>query len=369
MAGREDVEQSITIRVDLTGPEASRGLPAVQAAVLAFGRTLLVDDTHLEGVVAELCKGVGARSVIVELFGEDAGGSATAGDAAREADEHWIPVTVEGSWVGTVSMRFDHPLGPGDLWILEAVADLVEAWATRLRVSHRLARSMAEKDRIVATVSHEIRTPLTAVLGLAEELRDRGHVMEPGELRELLGIVADQAREVTEIVDDLLVAARGDRVASAVAPVASRLDELVRSTVASVPTTARSGLVMRRVEPVEAMCDPLRTRQIVRNLIVNAHRHGGPHTAIDVFTIPQGDAVIRVADDGDPIPDEMQARMFDAYSGADRTDGPLPSVGLGLTVCRQLAREMGGDIFYRWDGESRFDVHLPRPAAGGPGTG
>lgn len=362
--------ESTVVRVDLTGQDVRVPLPdgdddrlaRVLSAVLEFGRVLLRDDDDaLTPAVTDLAAAIGAEAMSIELFADGTNGSEWGAVSDRTGGDHWVPVTLDGAWVGTVSMSLARPIDGYDRWALEAVADLFEGWVQRRQIEDRLRDTIAEKDRFVATVSHEIRTPLSAVLGLASEIHERGAMMDPAEVHELLGVVVDQAREVTDIVEDLLVIARAGRTTISVSPTEVHLDELVRSAIGSVPTAARSGLVMRNVEHVSAVCDPLRTRQIVRNLVVNAHRHGGPHTAIDVVTIPGGDAVIRVADNGEPIPPDRQATMFEPFSGSDRADGQLASVGLGLTVCRQLARAMGGDLLYRWQGESRFEVLLPRP--------
>ena len=354
------------LRIDLTtanGDEArdARRLSRVLGAVLDFGRALLRDaEDALHPAVRDLAHGIGARSMTVELFGDERPLSAGGDEEAPAAEGHWVPVTLDGAWVGTVSMILDDDIDPSRRWALEAVADLFEGWVRRRRAEARLLHTIEEKDRFVATVSHEIRTPLSAVLGLTSEILERGASMDPAEVQELLGVVVEQAREMSDIVEDLLVVARSGRTSITVAPQVVRLDELVRTAIGSVPTAARGGLAMRTVEAVTASCDPLRTRQIVRNLVVNAHRHGGPHTYVDVVSIPGGDAVIRVADNGEPIPDERRETMFEPFSGSDRADGELSSVGLGLTVCRQLARAMGGDLVYRWEGESRFEVLLPR---------
>ena len=85
-----------------------------------------------------------------------------------------------------------------------------------------------------------------------------------------------------------------------------------------------------------ALTDPLRTRQIVRNLLTNALRYGG--SAIQMEVRQSGDmAAIRVIDDGIGVPEPMRERIFDAYQNGSIHAAP-GSVGLGLTVSRQLAR-------------------------------
>lgn len=105
--------------------------------------------------------------------------------------------------------------------------------------------------------------------------------------------------------------------------------------------------------------DVVRFRQILCNLIINAFRHGG--WAVEV-TADEQDAwiVIGVTDNGPGVPETEWERIFDAYHSAHPVDGKQASVGLGLTVSRQLVRLMGGDIRYRHDGQrSLFEVQLP----------
>ena len=339
----------------------------IHDAVLGLGRALLRDDDDEIGpAVDELRAALGATAMVIEQVDEGGVQARFESGDDRDRDEHVLPVGLDDEWVGTVSAVF--PTDPAALerWALEATADLVGGWIRRRRVGDALARTVEQKDRFVATVSHEIRTPLAAVLGLADELRQRFDLLESSEVRELIGLIADQSMEMSDIVEDLLALASTDRVGFRVQAEPTRLDGLVRAAVASVPPTARTGLVMRRIESVVAMCDPLRTRQIVRNLVVNAHRHGGDRIFIDVGSFANGDVVITVADSGNRISDHIQATMFEPYAGTHRTDGSLSSLGLGLTVSRRLARTMGGDLVYRWDGESRFEVHLPGAEQLGP---
>jgi two-component system, OmpR family, sensor histidine kinase KdpD len=110
--------------------------------------------------------------------------------------------------------------------------------------------------------------------------------------------------------------------------------------------------------------DSGRVRQIVRNLLVNARRYGSAPIRVVVFG--NGDEVIvEVRDHGDPIPADEVDRIFERYYRARQTPGVTASVGVGLTVSRELARLMGGDLTYHHDGESVFTLSLPRGAAPG----
>jgi signal transduction histidine kinase len=357
----------LEVFAEVTGPPGAPVHP-VHDAVLGLGRALLhAEDDVIAVAVDSLRSALGARSLVIEHLGE-AGTLARfeSGSSTSAVDETGVSISVDGTWAGSVAVGFDSEPTLLDSWAVDATADLVEGWIRRTRAAAQLSEVVAEKNRFVSSVGHEIRTPLAAVLGLADELRDRFDSFEPAEVRELIGLIADQSREIADIVEDLLVFTRTDHSGFVVHTEPTRVDDLVKSAVASVPATARSGLSMRRIESVFALCDPLRTRQIIRNLVVNAHRHGGDHVFIDVRSMPEGDVVVTVADSGARIPDEIQATMFEPYASSNSAGGTMPSLGLGLTVSRQLARKMGGDLFYRWDGESRFEVHLPKAVAGTP---
>jgi signal transduction histidine kinase len=108
-----------------------------------------------------------------------------------------------------------------------------------------------------------------------------------------------------------------------------------------------------------ALADAGRLRQVLRNLIVNAQRHGG--SRIRVFGASIGEDVeLVIADSGPEIRAAVQAKMFDAYVRGNRQSKGPDSVGLGLTVSRTLSRLMGGDVEYRYrNGWSEFAVRLP----------
>ncbi|NQV06755.1 HAMP domain-containing histidine kinase, partial [bacterium] len=204
----------------------------------------------------------------------------------------------------------------------------------------------------------ELRTPLTAVVGFAEVLRDSAHTIPENERAELLEMVVRQGADLTNIINDLLVAARidvGDLTVAAVpvnlsAQIAQVSESLDRNQAARIDVTCDSAL---------AVGDPDRIRQIVRNLLSNALRYGGE--AIHVGVLNGGStARVLVCDNGAGVPEEDRERIFEPYQRAHNALGIADSIGLGLAISRQLARLMGGDLSYRHQhGESVFELSLP----------
>ncbi len=238
--------------------------------------------------------------------------------------------------------------------VVTTVTDVTE----RKRHQQRLEELMRSKDDFVASISHEVRTPLTAVVGLADELANRYDDFERPEVREMVSTISDQSLEVAYIVEDLLVAARQHGGTLLLDCAAIDLQREVLGVMATCSQGVEVVADVRDVAPL-TWADPARVRQILRNLLVNADRHGGGATRVHL-RYEDGQSVVEVRDAGPPIPAAERDTIFDRYYTARRSAGLTASVGLGLTVSRELARMMGGDVTYAHDGrESVFSLVLP----------
>lgn len=233
--------------------------------------------------------------------------------------------------------------------------------------ARRLERLVKAKDEFVASVSHEIRTPLAAVLGLATELRDHRSDFDPGTEEELVGVIAEQAQEVANIVEDLLVAARVDTESIVLSIGEVDLAAAVDRALRAIP---QMGLSAEIASTVGGRCrgDAPRIRQILRNLLSNAIRYGGAN--ITLSTRMDGDRVcLDVVDDGPGVPADRAESIFQPFERAHVVGTQPASVGLGLSVSRDLARRMGGDVTYTRIGDrSVFTLALPASTAEAPET-
>jgi len=224
----------------------------------------------------------------------------------------------------------------------------------------RLRELTRAKDQFLASVSHELRTPLTGVLGFAELLRDDHEELSDEERRTMVANVADEASDLSYIIDDLLVAARSELDLLAV----TRVPVSARAQVAQV-LEAAGGETCRRVEIIgdadetyKAVGDPARVRQILRNLISNACRYGGDHIQVRFKTSDQ-QVHIQVVDNGTGVPSVEWEQIFEPYYRAHHTNSQPAALGIGLSVARHLARLMGGDLTYRREDDwSVFELTL-----------
>ncbi|MDJ0961805.1 MAG: HAMP domain-containing sensor histidine kinase [Acidimicrobiia bacterium] len=229
-----------------------------------------------------------------------------------------------------------------------------------------LERLMAEKDmllegkaRFIATVSHELRTPLTSVVGLAYSLAEvgEGSVVD-GERHQLIEMLVEESEEVAAIVEDLLVAARSETGQLALAVDRVELD----AEAVAVAESMHVDLARCLVAPATVAADPVRVRQVIRNLLSNAKRYGGPDICVETNTDGEWGTIV-VSDNGDGIPPDLVDAVFAPFNRAHAAPDDVDPVGLGLSVSRHLARLMGGDLSYtRTEGWTSFTLELPVPA-------
>jgi len=292
-----------------------------------------------------------SRPVVVDASpaGEDGVDPSAVGVAIRGA---------EGLLGVLVAMdRGGRPFSPDGLHFLRSVANVLAAAIDRHESRTQLERLVQSKDEFIASISHELRTPLTVVAGMAHELQDQWGQFTEEEIFELVSLMVDQSGDMQNLIEDLLVAARADIGRVPVHVVAIDLSVAIESVLAALPE--RNGAVVRSdLAPVVAMADPTRVRQIVRNLVTNALRYGG--NTITVTTGSHGETTfVQVYDDGPGIPEEKRDQIFEPYESAHEAVGMPGSVGLGLTISRKLARLLGGDLSYRSEGGSLFELTLP----------
>lgn len=244
--------------------------------------------------------------------------------------------------------------------LLVWMARMVRARARELEERLRLAQELSEsKDRFLATVSHELRTPLTVVLGVAAEVGSDWENLPPGDRADLLAMMNEQANEASNIVEDLLVAARSDPSQLRLAIETTELRSHIEYALASLPQEAqprikRSG----HRQLVEA--DSTRLRQIIRNLLENAVRYGGERVEIQSWR--EEDTVwLTVSDNGVALRKRDLERIFEPYERSNSSETESPTgVGIGLYVSRMLARLMGGELdCYRPSGQTVFRLRLP----------
>ena len=237
----------------------------------------------------------------------------------------------------------------------------------------RRARDRAEattraKSLFLAKMSHELRTPLNGVLGLTQALRD---TPLRDDQRELVDTIFSSGHALVAIVDDILDAARIDAKRIVLDPAPFAIESLVNDVMRLMAGQASAkGLSIEATVspdlPAWVLGDAPRVRQILLNLVGNAIKFTEVgEVRIDVKQGSAPDTVIfAVSDTGIGIPADKQVAIFAPFAQADDSSTRrFGGTGLGLTICRELARLMGGNVEVESTSGSgtTFRVRLPLP--------
>ena len=205
------------------------------------------------------------------------------------------------------------------------------------------------KDEFVLTASHELRSPLTSVQGFAELLMLERDSFTTKQV-ETIQIILDNCNHLVRLLNDLLDLARSDagRLSIHLRPteLAPLIDEVVRTMRAQ--TDASQQALAEHFDPqlptVEAEAD--RIRQILMNLITNAHEYSPEGANIEVKAWVSGDeVVVSVSDNGPGIPETQMEHIFERFVRGDAgLTQRVGGTGLGLAISKSLVELHGGTI-------------------------
>ncbi len=230
----------------------------------------------------------------------------------------------------------------------EALRALQAAHENAERENAAAEAEMRVRTRFLAHMCHELRTPLNAVIGFSELLmvmRGRGDRSSKG--AEYAADIHGAGRHLLEIVDDILSLARLEAGASAVVADDVDLADLARGCVDLIKLDAVSKeIAVTVVGAASVRSDARALRRIILNLLSNAVkfvRRSGSVT-VTLSTAAEG-AQIRVRDDGIGIAAAELPHVFAPFArGAAEVARRYDGTGLGLHVCQQFVRALGGTI-------------------------
>ncbi len=220
------------------------------------------------------------------------------------------------------------------------------------------------REKFIANVSHELRTPLTSILGLSVLLSEDPVIRRVPASAELIEMIVSESDDLARMVEDLLITARLDAGALHYVLQETDIEREIRESVE----------VMRRGGPDPGLdcvpgvviADRFRFRQVIRNLLSNARKYGGPNVQV-IGRIEGNTYVCDVVDDGPGVPAELEPRLFKRFIHQGHMTATKDSVGLGLSIVNALTQGMGGSISYqRVDSQTHFMVRLPLAAADTP---
>lgn len=214
----------------------------------------------------------------------------------------------------------------------------------------------AIRETFIGVLSHELRTPVTTIYGGAKILARRETTLDDDTRRAIFADIVAEAERLQRLVEDVVAMNRfgeddGDL---------GREPVLLQRV---VPTVVRSeearwpGAVFQTSVPAglpTVVADPIYVEQVLRNLLSNAAKYGGPAGQIDVILeAADTEVTVRILDDGPGIREEEADRLFELFYRSSATSATSGGAGIGLFVCARLVQAMGGRIWAQ-----------PRPGGG-----
>ena len=205
------------------------------------------------------------------------------------------------------------------------------------------------KDEFVLTASHELRSPLTSVQGFAELLMLERESLTPRQV-ETVEVILDNSRHLVRLLNDLLDLARSDAGRLVIRPQPTELAPLIEDSVKLMraQTDAADQTLTMSLDPdlppVEVEAD--RIRQVLVNLLTNAHEYSPEGASIAVMARAAGAEVeIAVNDNGPGIPPDQLEHIFERFvRGEAGLTQRVGGTGLGLPISKSLVELHGGRL-------------------------
>lgn len=279
------------------------------------------------------------------------------------------------------TVAYRHPDGRERWLSCEAVCTAAEgaarAWTGYIadvtaehEMQQRLTDAAEARNVMLASASHELRAPAHTLALALQALQ----TVPPGRLAPqqhgALRIAQDAVDTLSQLLGDVLDAARFDGAPLALRPREVALHDLLQLVAeAAAAQAAAKGLTFEcRVAPEvpeRVRADPLRLKQVLVNLLSNAFKYtprGGVALQVDVDRGHGAPRLVLVVQDSGPgLPESVRARLFTPFTtGDDTAPQPEGSSGLGLAICRRLAALMEGGIdIHSGTGGTRATLWLP----------
>ena len=283
-----------------------------------------------------------------------------------------LPLRARGRTLGQITLFSDivgHRYDAYDFAFAAELAARAALIVDNARLYQEARNASMAKSAFLATMSHELRTPLNAILGYTElmELGVAGSI-NPQQTQQLERISAS-AWHLLRVIEEILTFSRVEAGREEVRVEAVPLADLLRETANMIEPIAQRKALDFHVEPVDASgvirTDRGKLRQILLNLLSNAVKFTESGCVRFIARRSNGGVEFEVQDTGAGIPTEQLDSIFEPFwQGGQSSAGRIGGTGLGLTVSRQLAQLLGGDVqVHSTPGQgSTFTVYIPSAA-------
>ena len=231
--------------------------------------------------------------------------------------------------------------------------------------AREVMQAQALCNTLLAAIAHDHRTPLATILGAGSSLLEQSDRLSEAQRARLAATIVDEATQLARLTDNTLQLARLDAQPAPLRADWESVEELVGTVVRRLRQRHPERELKVSVEPGLPLvrCDAVLLAQLLDNLLDNAFKHGGGEVGLQAFR-RGGRVVLAVHDGGPGVPEHWRSRIFDAFQRAPAATPNASNsrgAGLGLAVCRAIARAHAGDLVVgdRPGGGASFELSLP----------
>jgi PAS domain S-box-containing protein len=386
IGARGRIVGAITVVAATNGrPYGPDDLTFVEHLALLAG--LVVDNARLHQQVQEGADAAHVLTYVADgVFLVDRGGAVRLWNPTMEAITGFAAETVIGAQAAEVIPEWQtladripvggaEPVHPetvpleteyGERWVSVSGVEFFDGTVYALRDLTETRRLEQLKAEFVATASHELRTPLAAVYGAAQTLRRHDFALDESGRERFVSLIVEESERLGRIVNDILLANQLDvgnvELRTEVFDPNDLVERVVEAARAHAPSTILIEIAAGP-QPPPVSSDRDRVRQVLVNLVENAIKYSPDGGRVEVGAVPaEGMVRFFVRDQGLGIPEEEQRRIFDKFYRLDpHMSAGIGGTGLGLYICNELVRRMGGRIWVESNGErgSTFSFVIP----------
>lgn len=211
---------------------------------------------------------------------------------------------------------------------------------------------IAQKEQLRAnllrSISHDLRTPLTSISGNASNLLSNGEKFDLETKKRLYMDIYDDSMWLNNLVENLLSVTKIEEGSLNIRPQAELLDEIIAEALQHISRKKEEHEIVFRTSEdfILVKVDARLIMQVVINIVENAIKYTQNGSEIIITTErTEKEAVVRIADNGPGIPDDMKPQVFEMfYSGAKSIADSRRSLGLGLSLCKSIITAHGGSL-------------------------
>jgi two-component system, OmpR family, sensor histidine kinase KdpD len=319
-----------------------------------------------------VCSLTGSDLSIAQWVADHGQRAGLGSDTLPAAPALYLPLPGSRRTLGVLAVQAENRrrvLLPEQRHLLETFAGQIALALERVQLAHAAESSRVEaeteslRNTLLASISHDLRTPLAVIAGAGSTLADPANELEPESRRKLAQSIESRARDMSDLISNVLDLTRLESDRLMLRRDWQTVDDLLGTAYERCAVRLREHVVEFALPPdlPAVHVDAALWVQLFANLLENAAKYTPAGTRVEISAhADDGVLTVVVEDNGPGLPAGDPDRLFDKFQRG-RAESDVTGAGLGLAICRAIARAHGGNVraTSRDGGGARFEVALP----------